>query len=79
MSQEEHVFVALFHPQRALGVAPVAGERRIVENHVKLHFVPFIFTAADGVPADQGGVVELVQHGVHGGHAQDVLVAVKAV
>ena len=52
--EEQNVFVAFFHAQGALGVTALAGERRIFQNHVELHFIPFVFAAANGIAPHEG-------------------------
>ena len=79
MGQKEDVLVPLFDAQRALGVAPRSGERRIFQNVVELDFVPLVLAAADGIALHHGATVEAVEHRVHGGHAQDILIAVETV
>src|SRR3990172_7834376 len=78
MGKEEDVFIALLNSKGALGIGAVTGEWRIFKDDVKLHLVPFVFAAADGVAVNQRGVVELMKHGVHGGHAHNVCIAFKA-
>jgi hypothetical protein len=79
VGEEEHVFVAFLDAKGTLGVAALAGERRVFHHHLELNLVPAAFAAADGIAPDNGRVVEAVVHGVHGGPADDVLVGLEDV
>jgi len=77
--EEQDILVPFLDTQGPFGVTALAAERRVFEDIIELDFIPFVFAAADGVTSDNGRVIETVEYGVHGCHADNVFVALETV